>query len=40
MYNTMKRIWNKTHDEGKLRAAVEKEWITAEEFTEITGIPY
>lgn len=40
MYNTMKRIWNKTHDIDKLRAAVEKKWITEEEFKAITGENY
>lgn len=31
-----KRLW----DENKVRNAVEKDWITPEEFTEITGLPY
>lgn len=29
-------LWNIS----RVRKAVEKEWITAEEFTEITGEPY
>ena len=31
-----KRLW----DEAKVRNAVEKEWITPEEYTEITGEVY
>lgn len=31
-----KRLW----DEEKVRNAVEKGWITSEEFTEITGLSY
>lgn len=32
----LRRVWN----EAKMRQAVVKGWITAEEFTEITGLSY
>lgn len=38
-YNTIvngKRLW----DEDRVRIAVEKKWITEDEFEEITGIEY
>lgn len=36
----MGRLWKKNHDEEQMRKAVEKGWITPEDFEEITGIPY
>lgn len=40
-YDIVKRYYkNKLWDEKRVRMAVEKGWITAEEFEEITGMKY
>lgn len=40
-YEQVKNFWNNgLWDERKVRNAVVKEWITAKEFKEITGIEY
>lgn len=42
MFSYLKRLWDaKKLNEAELRRAVDdKKWITAEEFTEISGIKY
>ena len=40
-FNTVKNYYNRgLWDEAKVRNAVVKNWITPEEFEEITGRPY
>lgn len=42
-YEKVKAYWNRGHglwNETRVRNAVTKGWITADEFTEITGITY
>lgn len=40
MFNTIKRLYEKTKDVTVVANAVKKGWITEEEFTEITGQVY
>lgn len=35
MYNTLLRLWNKNHDPEQIHKAVEKGWITEEQYQEI-----
>lgn len=40
-YEKVRSYWKeKLWNEAKVRKAVEKQWITAEEFREITGMVY
>ena len=38
MFETIKRIYNKTGNIEVIKKAVEKNWITSEHYYEITGI--
>ena len=40
MYNTIKRLYEKTGDKTVVKNAVVKSWITAEQYEEITGEVY
>lgn len=40
MYNTIKRLYEKTGDKGVVKNAVVKNWITAKQYEEITGEVY
>ena len=40
MYNTIKRLYEKTKDVTVVANAVKKGWITKDQYTEITGEVY
>ena len=40
MFETIKRLYAKTKDVGIVGNAVKKNWITAEDYAEITGKKY
>lgn len=40
MFDTIKRLYSKTENEVLVRNAVVKEWITKEQYKEITGQEY
>lgn len=40
MFETIKRLYNKTNDLTIVKNAVKKGWITKEQYTEITGKVY
>ena len=40
MFETIKRIYDRTGNIDAVKAAVEKKWITPEQFKEITGVDY
>ena len=40
MFETIKRLYAKTKDAAVVANAVKKGWITAEQYTEITGEAY
>lgn len=42
MFETLKRLWNegRLKEDGLRKAVDEKKWITPEQFTEISNIPY
>ena len=40
MFATIKRLYAKTGDVSLVKNAIDKGWITAEQYTEITGLEY
>ena len=40
MFGTINRLYEKTHDKDVVRKAVEKKWISAEDYEKITGEKY
>lgn len=40
MYNTIKRLYEKTGDKAVVKNAVIKDWITPKQYEEITGEVY
>ena len=40
MFETIKRLYSKTHNKAVVDAAVAKGWITAGQYKEITGETY